>query len=159
MNTKSCIKIWTIGHSTRGIEEFLEILKSFDVKTLADVRSLTGSRRFPHFNGEALNKSLKENNINYIHMPVLGGRRKAKENSENNAWRNKSFRGYADYMETEKFKKGIEKLIQIAEKSRTDIMCAEAYWQKCHRSMISDYLKSLGINVFHINGVAKGEEH
>src|SRR5437868_4183944 len=110
MNTKSCIKIWTIGHSTQSIEEFLEILKSFEVQTLVDVRSLPGSRRFPHFNGEALNESLKENNIKYTHMPALGGRRKAKENPENNARRNKSFMGYADYMETEEFKKGIEKL-------------------------------------------------
>src|SRR5690349_3335544 len=96
-------KIWTVGHSTRSIEEFLEILNSFNIKTLADVRSMPGSRRYPQFNKEALSRALTDNKINYIHMPELGGRRMAMENSENSAWRNKSFRGYADYMETEDF--------------------------------------------------------
>ncbi len=151
--------IWTIGHSTRSIEEFIEILKSFDITTLADVRSLPGSKRFPHFNKEELKISLELNAINYIHILSLGGRRKTNKGSKNISWRNKSFRGYADYMETQEFKKGIDEVLEIALKSKTAIMCAEAYWRKCHRSMISDYLKSLGINVFHISGIRKGEEH
>jgi len=120
---------------------------------------MPGSRRYPHFNKEALTQTLKENNIKYIHLPELGGRRKANENSANTAWRNKSFRGYADYMETDEFKEGIENLLKIAQKSNTAIMCAEAYWRKCHRSMISDYLKSAGVLVFHIISCGKGEEH
>jgi uncharacterized protein (DUF488 family) len=151
--------IWTLGHSTRSIEEFIEILKSFDIETLADVRSLPGSNRFPHFNKEELKKSLEANTINYIHILLLGGRRKTNKDSKNTAWLNKSFRGYADYMETQEFKEGIDELLNITSKSKTAIMCAEAYWRKCHRSMISDYLKSLGLNVFHISGIGKGEEH
>jgi uncharacterized protein (DUF488 family) len=152
-------EIWTIGHSTHSIDEFNSTLKSFNIEVLADVRSLPGSKRYPHFNKEALAKSLEEQSIQYIHIPELGGRRKVKKDSHNTAWRNDSFRGYADYMETEGFLKGIEILLGIAKDKRTAIMCAEALWWRCHRSMISDYLKSIGVNVTHILGINKCEEH
>lgn len=152
-------EIWTIGHSTHSIDEFISMLQSFNIEALADVRSLPGSKRYPQFNKEALAKSLEEQNIKYIHIPELGGRRKVRKDSHNTAWRNDSFRGYADYMETEGFLKGIDTLLENAKAKRTAIMCAEALWWKCHRSMISDYLKSVGIKVTHILGINKSEEH
>lgn len=152
-------EIWTIGHSTHSIEVFTEILKSFNIELLADVRSLPGSKRYPQFNKEALEQSLKENKIYYVHIPELGGRRKAKKDSNNTAWRSKAFQGYADYMETDEFKKGIIKLSEIANKKRTACMCAEAVWWSCHRSLISDYLKANGVTVNHIMGVNKCQEH
>jgi uncharacterized protein (DUF488 family) len=152
-------KVWTIGHSTRGIEEFISLLKSFDIEVLADVRSIPGSSRFPQFNRETLAKSLDENSIKYVHIAELGGRRKGKKDSHNTAWKNASFRAYADYMETEGFRKGIDILLEESKINRTAIMCAEALWWKCHRSMISDYLKSIGIEVIHITGISKSEEH
>lgn len=152
-------EILTIGHSTRSIEDFINVLKSFNVELIADVRSFPGSKRFPHFNKESLFLLLKEHSIEYIHIPELGGRRSVKKDSKNTAWKSKSFRGYADYMETEQFAEGIEILIDNALRKRTSIMCAEALWWRCHRSMISDYLKSIGINVNHILDISKNEEH
>jgi uncharacterized protein (DUF488 family) len=151
--------IWTVGHSTRSIEEFIAILKSFDLHVLIDVRSFPGSRRYPHFNKEHLRKSLAGEGIDYRHAPELGGRRRAKPDSLNMAWRNETFRGYADYMETEEFRAAIEKLIPVADEDRCAIMCAEALWWRCHRSLISDYLKVRGTNVVHIIDAAKSEAH
>src|SRR6476620_3196519 len=105
--------IWTIGHSTRTLEQFVALLHSFDIKILADIRNYPGSRRYPHFNKEALEMSLPAHNIQYIHLKELGGRRKPVEGSTNTAWRNEAFRGYADYMETNEFKKGIDNLETI----------------------------------------------
>lgn len=153
------ISVWTIGHSTLSIEDLVERLKSFKIAVLADVRSFPGSRRFPHFNRENLSSSLPEAGIRYEHFPELGGRRRARADSLNVAWRNESFRGYADYMETVEFGAGIERLIAIAAKQRVAIMCSEAVWWRCHRSMISDYLKVKGIDVTHIMAVAKSEPH
>jgi uncharacterized protein (DUF488 family) len=151
--------IWTIGHSTRSIEEFIAILKSFDLHVLVDVRSFPGSRRYPHFNKERLRESLAGEGIDYRHAPELGGRRRAKPDSINMAWRNEMFRGYADYMETEDFRAAIEQLVQLASKRRCVIMCAEAVWWRCHRSLISDYLKASETNVVHIIGAGKSEDH
>src|SRR5260370_2948830 len=110
-----------------------------------------GSKRYPQFGREALAKSLGEAGIHYEHFPELGGRRKAKPDSHNAAWRNESFRGYADYMETEDFRKGVARLIDLGgESGPTTIMCAEAVWWRCHRSLISDYLKALGVEFIHI---------
>jgi uncharacterized protein (DUF488 family) len=154
------LRIWTIGHSTRTIEKFIAALKAHDIKLLADVRSLPGSRRYPQFNKDRLIKSLKEHGICYEHFPELGGRRKPKKDSQNTAWRNASFRSYADYMETEEFRKGIERLVELAkETGPTAIMCAEAVWWRCHRALISDYLKVRGIEVMHIVDANKGEPH
>jgi uncharacterized protein (DUF488 family) len=151
--------IWTIGHSTRSFDELLELLHSFNIELLADVRSYPGSRRYPHFNKEALEISLPENNIQYVHLKKLGGRRKTGPHSVNTGWRNEAFRGFADHMESDEFKKGIDELQQLAAGKRTAYMCSEAVWWRCHRSMISDYLKSLGWTVLHIMNKDKAEEH
>jgi uncharacterized protein (DUF488 family) len=151
--------IWTIGHSTRSIDEFINMLLSFQMRVLVDVRNFPGSRRYPHFNKEALEISLAKNNVDYVHLKELGGRRKPKPGSINTMWRNDAFRGYADYMESDDFKKAVEQLEILADKHRTAFMCSEAVWWRCHRSLISDYLKSTGWLVMHIMGVGKSEEH
>jgi uncharacterized protein (DUF488 family) len=177
-------RIWTIGHSTRKLHVFVSLLEENGIKLVADVRMFPGSKRYPQFGGEALAKSLGEAGIRYEHFPELGGRRKAKPDSKNTAWRNESFRGYADYMETENFRNGIAQLIDLAtgrvrpngglaEKSGPTaqpasstrsvagaaIMCAEAVWWRCHRSLISDYLKARGVKVLHILDHNKVEPH
>lgn len=152
-------KIWTIGHSTHPFDEYIEMLKSFHIELVADVRSFPGSRKFPQFNKENLMHSLPENGISYIHIKALGGRRKVNPDSKHTVWRNASFRGYADYMDTEDFELGVEELIQLAEKKKVAYMCSEAVWWRCHRSMISDYLKTKGWTVMHIMGVDKSDEH
>jgi uncharacterized protein (DUF488 family) len=153
------LEIWTVGHSTRPIEELIEALRSFEIKVLIDVRSFPGSRRCPQFNREQLNASLADAGINYQHFPELGGRRRGRPDSLNVAWRNESFRGYADYMDTEAFPRGITRLLHVARACRVAIMCAEAVWWRCHRSLISDYLKAKGIEVNHIMGAGKSEAH
>ena len=152
--------MWTIGHSTRTIDIFISLLEENGIKLVADVRSLPGSKRYPQFNKEALANSLKEHGIRYEHFPEMGGRRKAKKDSHNTAWRNASFRGYADYMETKEFQTGIERLLDLSSKTGpTTIMCAEAVWWRCHRALISDYLKARGVEVIHIVGENKIEPH
>jgi uncharacterized protein (DUF488 family) len=154
------MKIWTIGHSTRTIDEFISLLQANQIRLLVDVRSLPGSKRYPQFNKEALADSLGKTGIRYEHFPELGGRRKAKPESKNTAWRNASFRGYADYMETEEFRKGVERLLDLAASAGpTAIMCAEAVWWRCHRSLISDYLKARGIEILHIIDAKQTELH
>ena len=157
--TENRLEIWTVGHSTRPIEELIEVLRSFDIKVLADVRSFPGSRRYPHFNKEQLKASLAAEGIEYQHFPELGGRRRARPNSLNMAWHNESFRGYADYMETDDFRTGVARLLDIARTRRTAIMCAEAVWWRCHRSLISDYLKAKGVEVTHIMATGKSQAH
>src|SRR5215211_7604841 len=150
------MRIWTIGHSTRGIDEFISLLDENEIKLLADVRAWPGSKRYPQFNKDALAESLIAHGIRYEHFPELGGKRKSKPDSHNNAWGNASFRGYADYMETAQFQKGIERLLDIAaETGPIAIMCAEAVWWRCHCSLIADYLKARGIEVPHILGANK----
>lgn len=151
--------IWTIGHSTRSFEEFLDMLHSFNIELIADIRSYPGSRKFPQFNKEALEISLPQNNIQYVHLKNLGGRRKANPDSKNTGWRHAAFRGYADYMETNIFKDGIMDLANRALKQRIAYMCSEALWWRCHRSMISDYLRLQGWDVMHIMGIGKAERH
>ncbi len=125
------MRLWTIGHSTRKIDQFTSLLEENGIKLVVDVRSLPGSKRYPQFNKEALAQSLCEHGIHYEHLPELGGRRKAREDSRNTAWRNASFRGYADYMETEEFHQGVERLLDLANESgQTAIMCAEAVWPR-----------------------------
>ena len=153
-------RIWTIGHSTRKIDIFLSLLEENGIKAVADVRMFPGSKRYPQFGRDALAKSLGAARIRYQHFPELGGRRKANPDSKNMAWRNESFRGYADYMETDDFRKGIARLVDLAEESGpTAIMCAEAVWWRCHRSLISDYLKVRGVEVIHILDAKKNEPH
>jgi Uncharacterized conserved protein len=151
--------IYTIGHSTRTQEEFISILKSFKIELLIDIRSFPGSRRYPHFNKENLQQILPGNKIQYQHLLELGGRRKVSKDSKNTAWRHDAFRGYADYMETDEFKKGISKLEEVALQYKTAYMCSEAVWWRCHRSLVSDYLKWKGWKVMHIMAENKSEEH
>lgn len=151
--------IWTIGHSTHPLNEFLHLLKSFDIELLVDVRHYPGSRKFPHFNKESLQVTLPENGFEYKHIVALGGRRKANPNSKNDGWRLDSFRGYADYMETEEFKEALKQLETLASNKRTAIMCSEAVWWSCHRSMISDILKVNGWEVLHIMTEKSTTEH
>ena len=153
------ITIWTIGHSTRSGEEFSEILLSHEIKVLVDVRSFPGSRRYPQFNRETLAASLARFGIEYKHEPRLGGRRKPRADSHNTAWKNASFRAYADHMESEEFRRGVEELLEVAADTRTTVMCAEAVWWRCHRSLISDYLRAEGHTVLHIIDQKKTEEH
>ena len=132
------LSVWTIGHSTRPIGDFVAALQSFRIRALVDVRSHPGSRRYPQFNKPNLAATLATVGIEYRHFPELGGRRRAKPDSLNMAWRNEMFRGYADYMETEDFRVGIDRLLGLARENRTAIMCAEAVWWKCHRSLVAD---------------------
>ncbi|NLN24589.1 MAG: DUF488 domain-containing protein [Bacteroidetes bacterium] len=151
--------IWTIGHSSQRLDAFLKALVAFEIKFLADVRRYPGSRKFPHFNKEALENSLAENNIRYAHFEALGGRRKVKPNSKNDAWRLDSFRGYADYMETSDFKTALKNLENTALENRTAYMCSEVLWWRCHRSLISDVFKVNGWKVLHIMNENKIQEH
>ena len=153
-----CI-LFTIGHSTRSIEEFLALLKEHEIELLADVRSIPGSRRVPQFGNEALQASLEGAGIEYYWMPGLGGRRKTSPDSLNTAWRHPAFRGYADYMETDEFALALDELANIACAVPTVIMCAEAVWWRCHRSMIADAMKWAGFEVLHIMAPGKVEVH
>src|SRR6266550_8715637 len=154
------MRIWTIGHSTRMIDEFISLLGENEIKLLADVRAWPGSKRYPQFSKDALAESLSMQGIRYEHFPELGGKRKSEPDSRNTAWRNASFRGYADYMETEQFQKGIERLLELAaEAGPTAIMCAEAVWWRCHRSLIADYLKAHEVEVLNVLGANEVEPH
>ncbi len=157
--TTHSLTIWTIGHSTRTLEEFINLLRNHQIETLVDVRQFPGSRKFPHFNKGVLHDALVAAGIRYAHLVELGGRRPVRPDSHNIAWRNASFRGYADYMETQPFRDGVIRLLEIASSSRTAIMCSEAVWWRCHRSMIADYLKAMGVHVFHILGTDQVQEH
>ena len=150
MSDVSDLTLWTIGHSTRTLPDFLELLKRHRIEAVGDVRSFPGSRRYPHFNAQELEPSLGKVGILYAPLKKLGGRRKPGADSPHTVWRNASFRAYADYMDTAEFRSGIDELLGLAKAKRTAIMCSEAVWWRCHRSMIADYLKSLGITVEHI---------
>ncbi|MEP6926029.1 MAG: DUF488 domain-containing protein [Ginsengibacter sp.] len=140
--------IYTIGHFTKTLDEFITLLQTFSIQMLVDVRSYPGSRRYPYFNKENILKVLPARDIFYLHIPYLGGKRKTSCQSKNTAWKNEAFRGYADYMETDEFKKGIDELTQTGTNYRTAFMCSEAVWWRCHRSMIADYLKAGGWGVY-----------
>lgn len=152
-------EIWTIGHSTHQIEKFISMLHSFNIEALVDIRSLPGSNHFPQYNKENLELEIPQNNIEYFYIKGLGGLRKATKDSHNTIWKVASFRNYADYMETDEFKISINELLSIAIIKHTAIMCAEAVWWRCHRSMVSDYLKNMGWKVNHIMAIDKSEEH
>ncbi len=142
--------VWTVGHSTRPLQEFLELLGGYGLEAIADVRRFPGSRRHPQFAQAALSASLERSAIAYRWLPCLGGRRRARPDSPNTAWRNPSFRGYADHIQTEEFDRGLEELLEFSAKLRTAIMCAEAPWWRCHRALIADVLRARGIEVMHI---------
>ena len=151
--------IWTIGHSTRTIEDFLSALTSFKIEVLVDVRRYAGSRKYPQFNLPALEQSLSEAGIKYFPLPSLGGRRKPNPNSKNTVWRNEAFRGYADYTESTEFANALQELIKVALNHRTAYMCSEAVWWRCHRAIISDCLKESGWQVMHIMKENTATEH
>lgn len=151
--------IFTIGHSTRSIEEFLEILKHYNITQLVDIRTVPKSRHNPQFNKKSLAHVLRNHHINYRHQKNLGGFRHACKDSINTAWRNASFRGFADYMQTDDFKKGVEKLIEIAHKKTVVIMCSEAVPWRCHRSLIGDALLVRDIKVEDIFSLTSVKPH
>jgi uncharacterized protein (DUF488 family) len=141
------------------IEEFMALMKEYDIKLLVDVRTIPKSRHNPQYNDDTLEKSLNKNGVRYIHMKGLGGLRRAKKNSLNTAWLIPSFRGYADYMQTEDFQENLEKMIILAGKQSTSIMCAEAVPWRCHRSLISDALLVHGVKVVHIISKNSIQDH
>ncbi len=151
--------IYTIGHSTYSIGQFLEILRSFSIEALADIRTIPRSRHNPQFNEEALRRSLQDQNIKYVWMKALGGLRHPRKDSPNEGWRNLSFRGYADYMQTAGFHSALPELIELAKVKRTVIMCAEAVPWRCHRSLVADALSVRRIPVEHIMSAHKSSPH
>lgn len=142
--------IYTIGHSTRSLEEFLALLERSSIERLVDVRAFPGSRRYPHFNRDALAASLSAAGIEYLHWPALGGRRRLAPDGPPSAWRNQSFRAYAEYMQTPAFDQALDELVGLGNELRTAIMCSEAVPWRCHRSLISDALAARGVAVEHI---------
>ena len=151
--------MWTIGHSTRPIDEFLGLLQAYGITKLADVRMIPYSRRNPQFNQEVLDKSLQCSGIQYRHMRALGGRRKSRSDSVNLGWRNQGFRGYADYMQTQGFWNALEDLMVVGQNLSVAIMCAEAVPWRCHRSLIADALVSRGWTVQHIISTGSSKTH
>jgi uncharacterized protein (DUF488 family) len=149
----------TIGHSTRSIDEFIGLLRAHAVSRVVDVRTIPRSRHNPQFNRDALADSLKAAGLGYVHLPELGGLRHAKTDSINAGWRNASFRGYADYMQTPEFEQSLEELIQLAKEEQIAIMCAEAVPWRCHRSLIADALLIRGIRVEDIMSVTRRQVH
>jgi uncharacterized protein (DUF488 family) len=152
--------LYTIGHSTRTIEELIEALRAHEIQTLVDIRAFPMSRRLPQFNREALEKSLPAAGIQYVWMKALGGyRKKILEESPHIALRNQSFRNYADYTLTPEFEQAIAELLGLAEKSRTAYMCAERMYFQCHRMIVSDWLVAHGHEVKHIDGTGPVKAH
>lgn len=152
--------VFTIGHSTRSIEDFIAALKAAGVGMLADIRRFPKSRRYPHFNGENLAPALAEAGIGYRHFPELGGRRGKRADglpSPNTLWRQEPFRNYADYAETAEFRAAFDKLTALTREQTVAIMCAEAVWWRCHRRIVTDYLLAEGIEVRHILAQGKIE--
>ncbi|HET6395445.1 MAG TPA: DUF488 domain-containing protein [Pseudoxanthomonas sp.] len=151
--------LWTVGHSTRGWEEFLALLAGWGIEAVADVRRFPGSRRYPWFAGDALARALPGAGIEYLWLPELGGRRKPRPDSPNGGWRNAAFQGYADHLDSAEFARGLQRLLALAARRRTAMMCAEAVWWRCHRGLISDVLKLRGIEVVHIADATHASPH
>ena len=156
---KTSLTIFTVGHSTHSLEEFVDMLKAHSIAQLVDVRTIPKSRRVPQFNAESLAAALPKLGIEYVHLKTLGGLRHAKKDSVNTGWRNASFRGYADYMGTDEFRQGIERLLELARTKRTAIMCAEAVPWRCHRSLIGDALLVRSVRVEDIMSATSSREH
>ena len=142
--------VYTVGHSTRPLDEFLALLARHEIAHVADVRAFPASRRHPQFNREALGAALEAQGVVYSHRPELGGRRAPSRDPRNAGWRNAGFRGYADYMQTDEFWRAIESLVRAARQTRTTVMCAESVPWRCHRSLIADALLVRGEDVRHI---------
>jgi uncharacterized protein (DUF488 family) len=153
------VTIYTIGHSTRSLEDFLALLRAHRISQLADVRTVPKSRRHPHFGGGALARSLPEANVAYRHLAALGGLRKPRKDSRNTAWRHESFRGYADHMETPAFQLALDDLMAWSGAAPTVVMCAEALWWQCHRQLIADALVARAVEVRHIMSAGPAPLH
>jgi uncharacterized protein (DUF488 family) len=153
------VEIWSIGHGARPLEEFLAMVRAADIKTLADVRMAPGSRRHPQFGAKALEATIRELGITYVHLPELGGRREPRADSQHRALRVAAFRGYADHMSTDEFARGYERLTSLARASQTAFMCAETLWWRCHRRLIADRLTVDGWTVTHLFTPGKSEPH
>lgn len=151
--------IYTVGHSTRKLPAFLELLHGYGIKQLVDVRTIPRSRKNPQFNAESLPQALRKAHVQYTHVAALGGLRRAARDSVNTGWRNASFRGFADYMRGAEFAKGLERLIVLSSEGPAAIMCAEAVPWRCHRSLIADALIVRGIHVKHILSASQVREH
>ena len=156
---KQKIVVFTIGHSTRPIEEFIGLLESNGVRRLIDIRTIPKSRRNPQFSADNLAASLHAARIGYLHMKALGGLRHPRKDSVNTGWRNASFRGYADYMQTNEFEAALDRAIALAQQEPTALMCAEAVPWRCHRSLVSDALVVRGIEVREIVNESAPREH
>ncbi|MGH7906825.1 MAG: DUF488 family protein [Candidatus Binataceae bacterium] len=153
-------ELFTIGHSTHPIERFIDLLRLHGIAVVADVRSFPGSRRWPQFNQESLESSLRQAGIDYRWLKLLGGRRHlVNRDSPHIAWNNAAFRSYADYMDSDEFREGLENLIQIARYTRVAVMCSEGLWWRCHRRIISDNLVIRGWDVMHIMPDGKLTDH
>ena len=151
--------ILTVGHSTRPIKEFVELLRRHGVERLVDIRTIPHSRRNPQFNSEALSKSLERDGISYAHLKELGGLRHPRQDSVNTGWGNASFRGYADYMQTDEFEQAVGRLLHLCAEKRCAVMCAEAVPWRCHRSLLADALAARGIVVEHILTATRRDVH
>ncbi len=151
--------VYTIGHSTRAAAEFVALLRAYGIRRVVDVRTIPGSRRNPQFNRETLSRLLRSRRINYRHMKALGGLRHTRRDSVNTGWRNASFRGFADYMQTPEFAGAVECLMRMAVLKPTVIMCAEAGPWRCHRSLIADALTVRGVDVRHILSATSARPH
>lgn len=151
--------VWTVGHSTRTIEEFVAVLRAHDIEAIVDVRRFPGSRRLPHFASSVLDAALGAQGIAYCWLPDLGGRRRPDPDSPNLGWRHPAFRAYADHTATESFADGLFALLLVAPGLRTAVMCAEILWWRCHRRIIADVLTSLGMPVLHVRDEGPAELH
>jgi uncharacterized protein (DUF488 family) len=151
--------VWTVGHSTRSLPEFLAILAPYGIEAVADVRRFPGSRRQPQYNMPVLAAALHTAGIDYISIPALGGRRQSASKPPRSAWRHRAFQGYADHMDSDEFAAGLFELLMLAWGLRTAVMCAESLWWRCHRRMIADVLVSLGIRVVHIRNAHPAQAH
>ncbi len=151
--------IWTVGHSTLSVEEFIALLAPRRIELIADVRRFPASRRHPQFNRDALAAALARSSIDYLHLPQLGGRHEPLADSQNTGWRETGFRGYADHMESQAFSEGMARLCAMVAGKRTAVMCAEKNWRACHRGLMSDYLKVRGMGVVHILDATGTEPH
>ncbi len=159
MSPRSSLSVLTIGHSTRSIDEFIRLLTAHRVDRVIDIRTIPRSRHNPQFSRELLSRALRRAKIRYRHMPGLGGLRHPRRNSANSGWRNAGFRGYADYMQTAKFRRSLDRCIELAKDSQVVLMCAEAVPWRCHRSLVADALKVRGIAVSEITSGVRTRPH
>jgi uncharacterized protein (DUF488 family) len=151
--------VFTVGHSTHSADTFVETVRAHGVRQLADIRRFPGSRRHPHFGSAALADRLAREGMAYRHFPELGGRRPARPDSDNTAWRNAAFRGYADYMGTAEFERAVAELLDFVRADPTALMCAESLWWRCHRALLADALVARGVTVRHIMSAASAKLH